>query len=147
MRNLLDSPWQTLSIPSAFFRSNCGNVRKTDQFVQKTWMAFLNFQKIKSMTQAWKEGKEDVARKVLDHYDDAQSIVVWSDHTVCASLSPPPPTPPQQDPHVHLSTYAFLNPPLPLGIQVLLPTNPTRSTPLATLRTYCFLLTWWFLLI
>jgi len=39
-------------------------------------MSFLNFQKIKSMTQAWKEGKEDVARKVLDHYDDAQSIVV-----------------------------------------------------------------------
>ena len=32
------------------------------------------------------------------------------------SSSAPPPAAPQQDPHVHLSCCAFLNPPLPLGI-------------------------------
>jgi len=32
------------------------------------------------------------------------------------SSSAPPPAPPQQDPHVHLSSCALLNPPLPLGI-------------------------------
>ena len=32
------------------------------------------------------------------------------------SSSAPPPAAPQQDPHVYLSSCAFLNPPLPLGI-------------------------------
>ena len=36
------------------------------------------------------------------------------------SSPPSPPAPPQQDPHVHLSSYAFLNTPepLPLGIPI-----------------------------
>ena len=50
-----------------------------------------------------------------------QSIVAWWDHTVWVSPPPhPPPAPPQQDPHIHLSSYAILNPPLPLGIPISL---------------------------
>ena len=40
------------------------------------------------------------------------------------SSSPPPPTPPQQDPHVHLFSYAILNPTLPLGITISPPHQP-----------------------
>jgi len=45
-------------------------------------------------------------------------------------LPPPPPALPQQDPHVRLSSYAFLNPPLPLDI----PISPPHQYMLAGLQ-------------
>ena len=76
-----------------------------------------------SKKKVWlKEGKR--VRKVLDHNDHEQSIVAWSDHTMWVSPSPPPPAPPQQDCYVNLSSSAFLNPPLPLGIPISPPHQP-----------------------
>ena len=58
------------------------------------------------------------------------------------SSSPPSPAPSQQDPHVHLSSYAFLNAPLPLGIPIScgivcsLLTHETLSTRLYILADF-----------
>jgi len=89
-------------------RAEIRKCRKTGEFVQK--YHFYTSEKI----EVWlKTGKR--ARTLLDHYNHGKSIVLWQVHTMWVLSSSPPLAPPQQDPHVNLSSYTFLNPLLPFG--------------------------------
>ena len=56
-----------------------------------------------------------------------QSIILWQVHTMWVSSSSPPLASAQQEPHVHLSSCAFLNPLLPFG-WIVSPCSHTKNT-------------------